>query len=91
MWEGLNEISQVKDGFVTTLDSTDKVLNRLRLVDRETGEVIKAQQGGKLTSYSFDMDGKPYRKFRCGCRARSRPPTGAWRRPWPRSRLLARP
>lgn len=64
VWEGLYEIAIQQGEFVTTEDTTDKVLNRLRLVDRETGQVIRARKNGELQSYTFDFGDKASRNFR---------------------------
>ncbi|NRB71514.1 MAG: hypothetical protein HRU51_06315 [Xanthomonadales bacterium] len=64
VWDGLNVVSGGDGNFRTQLNQDDEVLDRLTLIDRETGQQIEARTGRTLNSYEFNMNGKTERKFR---------------------------
>ena len=63
-WEGLYQISGKDGDFKSVLKPKDKILNKLSLIDLETGDIYPAISKGKLQSVSFNMNGASYRNFR---------------------------
>lgn len=68
-WQGLFTLTTDQNGaFTESLSADHKLLRKLKLIDLETGEVIKAvkRQKGKTTinSYQFSMEDFTSRQFR---------------------------
>ncbi len=64
VWDGLNVVTGADGDFRTSFNQNDEVLERLTLIDRETGQQIAAKSGNSLNSYEFNMNGQTERKFR---------------------------
>ena len=68
-WDGLFLVEQDSNGiFRENRDAGNKLLNKLKLVDLTTGEVVKAtrRERGEIVmrSHTFSMDGQTQRTFR---------------------------
>lgn len=68
-WPGIFKIDSAADEYnrvrlYNEFLNYDPVMEKMQLVDMRTGEVVSAVSGGKVQSYTFNMDGETERTFK---------------------------